>query len=65
MKYPLCEYAIDKSTTVRVNVKCTLTGKNCGLVKWCPIHRCVKMSDLYKKFDCREKNKYKKKEDEH
>ena len=55
MKYPLCEYAIDKSTSIRVNVKCSLTGKPCGMVRWCSIRRCVKMNDLYNKFDCREK----------
>lgn len=64
MKFPLCEYAINKSTSVRVNVKCSLTKKPCGMVRWCSVHRCVKMNDLYTKFSCREKEKYKKEKGE-
>lgn len=61
MTYPLCEYAINRSNSVRVDVKCSITNRPCGMVRWCTIQRCVKMGDLYKKFDCPTKKQKKEK----
>lgn len=59
MTYPLCEYAENRSNSIKVDVKCTLTGAPCSMIRWCSHQRTVKMNDLYKKFDCPTKNKYK------
>lgn len=59
MEYPLCEHAINRTTSIRVDVKCDITGKPCSMIRWCTHQRTVKMNDLYKKFDCPVKKKQK------
>lgn len=57
MEYPLCKHAINRTTSIRVDVKCDITGKPCGMIRWCTNQRTVKMNDLYKKFNCPVKKK--------
>ena len=59
MIYPLCEMAENRSNSIKVDVKCKVTGKPCGMIRWCTQQRTVKMNDLYKKFGCPTKNKNK------
>ena len=52
-KLPLCKYARDESQVHRVVVTCTLTGKLCPMIRWCPVHNCPRMNENYKTEGCK------------
>lgn len=55
MKCILCEYANNKSSSIRVKVECSIDNQPCGLIRWCTYQRCVKMNDFYNKNGCSKK----------
>lgn len=52
-KLPLCKYAKDCSTGIRVIVKCTLTNDLCPMIRWCPVNSCPKMNETFKSSGCK------------
>jgi hypothetical protein len=53
----LCKYAINKSTSVRINVICSITKDKCGMVRYCPTNNSPVSSDQYIRYGCKLENK--------
>ena len=58
----LCKHAINKSTSVRINVTCSITKDKCGLIRYCTTHNSPVSSDQYIKYGCKIENEQLKKE---
>lgn len=55
---PLCEYAIDRSVGLSVNVVCSKTQEFCGMIRYCSAERRPVMNSNYYKYGCKIKQSY-------
>lgn len=49
----LCEFAIDKSIGLSVNVICSKTQEFCGMIRYCSMERRPVMNSNYFKYGCK------------